>query len=89
MIGGNMPYVTARCDVPYVAAGAEQVVAVTLIAPSEPGVYQSHWRLSYCGLKFGQCVWCSVVVSPEHCRPAVDRRRALVQPPAYGKPRHC
>lgn len=27
------------------------------------GVFQSHWQLNYCGIVFGKCFWCSVVVA--------------------------
>jgi hypothetical protein len=54
-----------------VAPNAETEVAVSLVAPSEPGRYVSYWRLAVKGAdgavkrKFGQRVWVQVVIVRE------------------------
>ena len=35
-----------------------------IVVPQEPGTYQSHWRLTHEGVRFGHRVWCSIIVDP-------------------------
>ena len=39
-------------------------VSAEILAPPEPGTYQSHWRLVHAGMRFGHRIWCSIVVDP-------------------------
>ena len=62
MMYGNMAPVQSEVSVPYLQTNEEGVLEVELLAPSEPGTYQSHWRLAHHGTRFGHRVWSQIIV---------------------------
>lgn len=56
--------------VPSLLPGQEGIISVMFTAPTEPGSYISHWRLSHRGVGFGDRVWCIVEV---HELPSTDK----------------
>jgi chemotaxis protein histidine kinase CheA len=60
-IGGNLTGKTIK--VPALKSGEQATLSVDLLAPSQPGRYQSYWRLMYDGNGFGHRTWADVVVA--------------------------
>jgi next-to-BRCA1 protein 1 len=80
LMWGNIACVADEVTVPYLEPGHEGTLAVELIAPDEPGFYQSHWRLYHHGTRFGHRVWCSIVVDPrEVLEPDQAEPRSLLE----------
>ena len=65
MMYGNLVPVNPEVSVPFLKPGDVGVLTVELIAPEEPGTYQSHWRLAHHGARFGHRVWSQIVVDPK------------------------
>lgn len=64
-----------------VPAGSEIDVAVSLVAPSEPGRYVSYWRLMVPpNKKFGQRIWVQVIIVHQDGTVAFDESEQAVHP---------
>jgi len=64
-----------------VPAGSEIDVAVSLVAPSEPGRYVSYWRLMVPpNKKFGQRIWVQVIIVHQDGTIAFDEGEQAVHP---------
>ncbi|XP_072047079.1 LOW QUALITY PROTEIN: next to BRCA1 gene 1 protein-like [Amphiura filiformis] len=62
---GNIPTMCQDpINVPALNPGEEGSVCVEYTAPTNPGQYQSHWRLAQSGQQFGHRVWCNIIVDP-------------------------
>ncbi|KAK3083203.1 hypothetical protein FSP39_016634 [Pinctada imbricata] len=59
---GTIPTLKDKVDVPLLKPGEQGFVSVTLIAPDQPGKYQSHWKMVDSGVQFGHRVWCEIEV---------------------------
>ncbi|CAH1788980.1 unnamed protein product [Owenia fusiformis] len=62
LMWGNITSTDTEVCVPPLQPGNQGVVSTEFIAPDQPGVYQSHWRLHHSGMRFGHRVWCSIIV---------------------------
>uniref|UniRef100_A0A1W7RA18 Next to BRCA1 gene 1 protein n=1 Tax=Hadrurus spadix TaxID=141984 RepID=A0A1W7RA18_9SCOR len=49
--------------VPSLLPGQEGIISVLFTAPTDPGSYISHWRLSHRGIGFGDRVWCIIEIN--------------------------
>jgi hypothetical protein len=61
---GTVPYVKVL-PVAHIQPGEQTILTVHFVSPSESGEYESHWRLDHCGIGFGHCLWCNVVVDDD------------------------
>jgi len=61
-VWGNLSAANVDISVPILKANEVGTVAVIFDAPMKPGTYQSHWRLAHQDMRFGNRIWCLVVV---------------------------
>ena len=65
-------------DIPPLSAGEEGPLCVDFEAPSSPGQYQSHWRLTQKGEQFGHRVWCNIIVDmAEVLEPTCEKKKTV------------
>ncbi|KAL4216974.1 Next to BRCA1 protein 1 protein [Mactra antiquata] len=75
---GNIPTPSAEVDVPCLNPGEEGNVSVDFVSPTQPGEYQSHWKLHENGMPFGARVWCTIIVLPrETLEPTTEQTDSL------------
>ncbi|XP_060568887.1 next to BRCA1 gene 1 protein-like isoform X2 [Ruditapes philippinarum] len=75
---GNIPTPCAEVNVPELKPGEEGNVSVDFVSPTQPGEYQSHWKLQENGMPFGARVWCTIIVVPrEMLEPTSDQEDSL------------
>ncbi|XP_046546252.1 next to BRCA1 gene 1 protein-like [Haliotis rubra] len=65
LMWGTIPAPKTEVTVPALPPSQEGNITVELIAPEDPGRYQSHWKLFDRGVNFGHRVWCSIDVEPK------------------------
>ncbi|XP_071103664.1 next to BRCA1 gene 1 protein-like [Haliotis cracherodii] len=65
LMWGTIPAPKTEVSVPALPPSQEGNITVELIAPEDPGRYQSHWKLFDRGVNFGHRVWCSIAVEPK------------------------
>lgn len=75
---GNIPTPSAEVDVPELKPGEDGCVSVDFVSPTQPGEYQSHWKLQENGMPFGARVWCIITVMPrETLEPPSEQEDSL------------
>ncbi|XP_053386661.1 next to BRCA1 gene 1 protein-like isoform X2 [Mercenaria mercenaria] len=75
---GNIPTPSAEVEVPELKPGEEGNVSVDFVSPTQPGEYQSHWKLQENGMPFGVRVWCTIIVVPrETLEPTTEQEDSL------------
>ena len=64
-VGGHQMGAPSAVSVPTTAPGSTANISVSMTAPSNPGTYQSNWRMRNAqGVFFGEPVWVVIVVPP-------------------------
>ncbi|RKP22478.1 hypothetical protein SYNPS1DRAFT_20011, partial [Syncephalis pseudoplumigaleata] len=62
-VGGERMGATTGVDVAALACGEQTVVSVDMVAPEQPGLKNSYWRLVLPdGTRFGDHLWCEINV---------------------------
>ena len=62
-------------NIPVAAPHDKALITIDFIAPSQPGIYESKWILSYRQQTFGPIIWCSIEVrSPQSTEGPVRRK---------------